>query len=206
MKKALVLFALFAVIGIANANMLTNGDFSLGYEKPLPEAPGNTLGATGWTNWNSAPGGWNNREINASGLTPNNFHIAIGNGGGYGAGTYQDIAATAGTTYQLSADSELDKWWKNSGYLKLEFYDAGAVMVGFAESPHWTQPGYDTGLPWANYSITGVAPVGTVTVRASLATWGEGGTARFDNAVLVPEPATMIMLGLGSLFLARRKK
>jgi hypothetical protein len=182
------------------ANLLINGDFALGSNGTT--APDNV--ALGWSTWNSS-GGWNNRET-AQNPVPGDYLFAIGAGGGYGAGVYQDVAATVGTNYTLTADSALDNWWMNHGYLKLEFWDAGNVnMVGFAESAHWGQPGYDLGLPWANYSISGVAPAGTVTVRAALASWGEGGTARFDNAVLTPEPATLAILGLGGLLLRRRK-
>jgi hypothetical protein len=181
------------------ANLLVNGDFELG--------SGNV--ATSWSGFNSSAGGWNNRET-ANNPIPGNYLMAIGAAEGYGAGEYQDVAGIAGVTYTLSADASLDAWWKNAGYLKIEFYDAGGTdpvnMVGFAElSPHFAQPGYDTGLPWANYNISGLAPAGTVTVRAMLGTWGEGGTARFDNAVLTPEPATLAILGLGGLLLRRRK-
>jgi hypothetical protein len=203
MKKVLLILALLAVSGIASANLLSNGDFALGSNGTTD--PDNV--ALAWSQYNSS-GGWNNRETNGNPV-PGDYLMAIGAAGGYGAFAWQDVAGTAGATYQLTADSALDAWWKNAGYLKLEFYDAGGTdpvnMIGSAESAHWQQPGYDTGLPWANYSISGVAPVGTATVRAMLGTWGEGGTARFDNAVLVPEPATMLLLGLGGLLLRRSK-
>jgi hypothetical protein len=207
MKKNgfVVMMLLLLVFGVsAQANMLTNGDFALGSDGTT--APNNA--ALAWSQYNSS-GGWNNRETSGNPV-PGDYLMAIGAAGGYGAFAWQDVAGTAGTTYKLSADSSLDNWWKNAGYLKIEFYDAGGTnpvnLVGFAESAHWAQAGYDTGLPWANYSITGTAPAGTATVRAMLGTWGEGGTARFDNAVLIPEPATMILLGLGSLAMLRRKK
>jgi len=201
MKKVLILLALFAAAGIASAaNLLTNGDFALGSDGTT--APNNA--ALAWSQYNSSSSGWNNRETSGNPV-PGDYLIAIGNAGGYGAFAWQDVAGTAGGTYTLSADAALDNWWKNAGYLKLEFYDAGSTMIGFAESAHFAQSGYDTGLPWAHYSITGTAPAGTVTVRSMLGTWGEGGTARFDNAVLVPEPVTMIMLGLGALLIRRKK-
>ncbi len=189
MKKVLLILALLAVSGIASANLLSNGDFALGSNGTTD--PDNV--ALAWSQYNSS-GGWNNRETNGNPV-PGDYLMAIGAAGGYGAFAWQDVAGTAGATYQLTADSALDAWWKNAGYLKLEFYDAGGTdpvnMIGSAESAHWQH--------------SGVAPVGTATVRAMLGTWGEGGTARFDNAVLVPEPATMLLLGLGGLLLRRSK-
>jgi hypothetical protein len=195
MKKVLVLSALLAMIGIANANLLVNGDFELGSNGTT--AP--DTAALGWSQYNSS-GGWNNRETTGNPV-PDNYLIAIGAAGGYGAFAWQDVAvADDGSTYQLFAEASLDAWWLNNLYLKIEFYDAGlANMIGFSESAHYGQPGYDTGLPWANYSVSGVAPAGTAVVRVMLGTWGEGGTARFDNVVreVVPEPATLALLGLG---------
>ncbi|MCE5185579.1 MAG: PEP-CTERM sorting domain-containing protein [Planctomycetaceae bacterium] len=204
MKKVLMFAALLAVAGIASANMLTNGDFALGSGGTTD--PDNA--ALAWSQYNSS-GGWNNRET-AGNPVAGDYLIAIGAAGGYGAFAWQDVAvADNGATYTLSADASLDKWWLNSGYLKIEFYDAGGTdpinMIGSAESAHFSQPGYDQGLPWANYSITGTAPAGTALVRVMLGTWGEGGTARFDNAVLVPEPITLVLLGLGGLALRLRK-
>lgn len=185
MRRGLVVYGLTAllVLGLsAQANLLSNGDFELGSNGTT--APDTV--ALNWNQYNSA-GGWNNRETTGNPV-PNNFLIAIGANGGYGAFTYQDVSGSAGNTYILTADASLDVWWLNNLYLKIEFYDAGGTapenLVGFSESDHYGQPGYDTGLPWANYRVEGVAPAGTAVVRAVLGTYGEGGTARFDNAVL----------------------
>lgn len=206
MKRVLLLLAICAMTGMASANLLSNGDFELGSNGTTDP---DTV-AMDWSQFNSS-GGWNNRETTGNPV-PDNYLIAIGAAGGYGAYAWQDVAvADDGATYKLSADASLDAWWLNHGYLKIEFYDAGGMdpvnMIGFAESAHFGQPDYDTGLAWANYSISGTAPAGTAVVRAMLGTWGEGGTARFDNAVLevVPEPATLALLGLGALVLRRRK-
>lgn len=198
---ALALTGVFALTGVASADLLTNGDFSLddGVD------PANALD---WVETTS--GGWMNREQSATWPDPADFHYALGNAGGYGATVHQDVTvADDGSSYGLSADSMLDAWWLNSGYLKLEFYDAGAVtMLGEVESTHWTQSDYDTGVPMMNYQISGQAPAGTEIVRAVLGTWGEGGTARFDNAVLevVPEPATLSLFGVAGLALWIRRK
>ncbi len=201
-KVALVAFVVCMVAGFAQANLIINGDFSLddGIDPTV---------ALGWNVFHS--GGWANRETSGSFPDPNDYHMAIGNAGGYGAFIWQDVAvADDGSTYTLSADAMLDPWWLNSLYIKLEFYDAGENLLGELESPHFSQPDYDVGLPLANYSVSGVAPAGTEIVRSMLGTYGEGGTARFDNAVLVPEPGSVGLLLLGSAVLvghrARRRR
>ncbi len=199
------LAAAFAMTGIASANLLSNGDFELGENDPVDPTQPNDLNPVDWTEDHS--GGWSNREIN--GAMPDGYSYALGNAGGYGAEASQDVAvADDGSWYKLSVDSALDAWWMNSGYLKLEFYDAGATLLKEEESAHWTQPGYDTGLPNTNYDLFSAAPAGTAYVTAILGSWGEGGTARFDNAVLevVPEPATLGLLGLSGLVLYVRRR
>lgn len=207
MKTAAVLLTFIVMVGIGNANILTNGDFALGSDGTT--APDNA--ALGWFQYNSSASGWNNRET-AKNPIPDDYLMAIGASNGYGAFAWQDVAvADDGATYRLSVDASLDDWWLNSLYIKIEFYDAGGTdpvnLIGYVESDHFGQPGYDQGLPWSNYSVTGTAPAGTALVRVMLGTYGEGGTARFDNAVLevVPEPVTFALLGLGGLFLRRRR-
>jgi hypothetical protein len=181
-KKLMILLAVLVVTCIASADLLSNGDFALGSNGTTDP---DTV-ALDWVVWNSS-GGWNNRETGGNPVA-DDYLIACGASGGYGAGTYQDVAGKAGTSYIFSADAALDAWWLNSGYLKFEFYNADGTapedLVGEFESPHFSQPDYDQGLEWANYSIEAVAPAGTATVRVILGTYGEGGTARFDNAVL----------------------
>jgi hypothetical protein len=200
------LAAVFAMSGIASATLLTNGDFS-------QDDGVSSMNALGWDEYNSQSGGggWVNRETNANGPygDTNNFHYAMGMWAGYGATVSQDVAIPDdGMGYELTADNSLDAWWMNSAYLRLEFY-GGGTLLNVNESAHWSQPNYDVGTAWANYSLKGTAPAGSDTVRVILGSYGEGGTARFDNAVLVaiPEPATIGLLGLagGGLVLFRRR-
>jgi hypothetical protein len=183
--------ALFAMTGIASAqsNLVFNGDFSL--------EGTNSQHALGWTEYNSAgiPTGWVNRETNADWVDSLDFHYAMGFYGGYGAYVYQDVSITATNVaqdYVMSCEASLDAWWMNSFYFKLEFYDSAVDtngvptnMIAEAESTHVTQPDYDIGVAHASYTLQGQAPAGTAFIRVLLGSYGEGGTARFDDAALV---------------------
>lgn len=117
-KKLPVLFAVIAVSGIAQANLLSNGDFTL--------EGGDPLNAAGWTEYNN--GGWVNRELNPNGTygDPNNFHYAIGNAGAIDNGVFQNVVVPDdGATYIMTVDAAMDDWWSPTGFLKIEFLDGG---------------------------------------------------------------------------------
>jgi len=202
MKKLLITLVVLTFGGVAQANLLYNGDFTI--------EGTDALNADGWSEWNSS--GWTNREIAANGTygDPNNLHYAIGANGAINDGIWQNVTVPDnGATYELSADIAMDNWWKPDGYVKLEFYDVTDTQIGFDETWLYAN-GYDGDVnqPWQPISISAAAPAGTVTVRAVLAGWtaGDGGTIRFDNAVLTPEPASLVLFAGGALLLAGRRR
>ncbi len=207
MKKVVLLLALLAMTGIAGANMLANGDFE------TPQADG--WAGTGWTNW-AWNTGWSEHVIKPAVPNGGNGTYLLNCGSNWydgGGGAFQTVAAVAGVEYTLTVDSGADAWWLPTGRMSMIWLDSlGAEISNVVRNtvdPAVYGQNFDIPHPMANYILVGTAPVGTASVKVEFSSGmpgGIGGSITFDNAVLVPEPATMILLGLGSLFMARRKK
>jgi len=200
MKKVLLLMALFAVTGIASANLLSNGDF----EDPATGDP-----ATDWIAW-SWGNGWANTEQAAWGS--GSWHIAVGAAGGGGGGYYQIVPATEGIEYTLTVDSGADAWWLPTGTMIMFFLDdteaeLGQVSRNTVDPAVYGEDQFDIPHPWETYSLSGLTPAGTTQIKVELTANNATGSVGFDNAVLevIPEPAMLTLLGLGGLLLRRRK-
>jgi hypothetical protein len=119
---------------------------------------------------------------------------------------YQSVVVPDdGAMYQLTVDLAMDDWWKPDAFLKIEFKDSLDSIISFEQTAILAN-GYDAavGQPWANRSVIGTAPAGTASITVVLGATGEGGTTRWDNAVLatvVPEPGVAGLLALGSVLL-----
>ena len=173
----LISAVLFLFADVANAELLFNGDFS--------------AGSSGWSHWS----GDVRSEFDGSGQLATKAWAA---GGIWSAGgAFQDIPGTAGQEYTLSADIAIDPTEPlpvngGSAITKLEFYDAGGVLIN---GPHGTDisvivnDGATTPTgEWIQVSGSVTAPAGTVTVRAvvmALDTGGGVAVAWFDNVSLV---------------------
>jgi len=124
----------------------------------------------------------------------------------------QNVALTveADTEYTLTANA-LYVSWTGSGpsYVKLHIgWDGGEVVT----DPVVDQTQIVDTMVWQEYSLTldtalypdAVGQTG-LTVMAEVTTDSNRGLA-FDNMSLTPEPATMMLLGLGGLLLRRRRR
>jgi hypothetical protein len=222
----IALSAIFAMTGIASANLLINGDFESSIAlTDTNGAPTGLFESADWEQW-----GWNNGVSYITVDTWKDWSFVSPTNGGNGTkllntgnawydgggGAFQTVAATAGQEYQLTVDSGAVDWWLPTGQMELIWLDSTNGLIG-ANSRYTVDPAvygdnYDIAHPMENYSLTAVAPVGAEFVKVEFSSrmpGGIGGSITFDNANLevVPEPATLGLLGLagGALLIIRRR-
>jgi hypothetical protein len=183
----------------ANANMLANGNFN---------DPASGAWPTSWQGWNWG-GGWSNHENVPSVTYDGSYYVVAGAAGSGGGGFFQTIPGTAGTEYTLSVLSGADAWWLPTGTMAMIWLNGSGTEIGNATwntvDPAVYGQNYDIPHPWASYSHSATAPVGTTQIKVEFAANNATGSVWFENAVLTPEPATLTILGLGGLLLRRRK-
>lgn len=213
MKNVLVMMAVLAVAGFANANLLTNAGFETG-------------DTTGWSSaLSGAPAG-----VVSSPTNSGSFSLEIGS---TGAGQwsspnfFQSFAAAPGQEFNMNGyilqTVNADPSW---GTIKIEFKDIsganltpegvtigaidglGQPYVGAVGQPQVGNGANDVNA-WVFSEVQCFAPAGTVAVNFYLLNVnGADNTYYFDDisATLVPEPATLALLGLGGLLLRRKQR
>jgi hypothetical protein len=209
------LAAVFVMAGTASAqNLLSNGDFEL--SSPILDTNGVATGFYESEFWDTATTGTAWAEIanktELQGNTYGTLHANIGSGWYEGTSEmWQTVSGvSAGDWYKLSVDSGADAWWLPTGQMSLIWLDGSDVVIGSASmntvDPAVYGENYDIPHPMQKYSLYSQAPVGAVSVQVEFASAmdpGVGGSITFDNAYLeiVPEPATLGLLGLSGLAL-----
>jgi hypothetical protein len=129
---------------------------------------------------------------------------------------YQDVPGTPGETYVLTGWAGGEANFLGLAEFAVEFLDAGGVVIG-GQTLDLITAGLlvDNGeaFDYKQYSVTAIAPAGTVSVRARASMLdaignpaGGGQAFVVDDFVLVPEPSSALLLALfGVAALARRR-
>lgn len=195
MKKKIIvmLLALSLISGVSMANLLSNGNFN---------SPNSDAAPDSWNIWTWG-GGWANHQ-NTNIPFDGSYFMAVGGMSSAGAGLYQIVPATAGAEYTLTVDAGAQAWWKPYGEMKMFFLDASQNQLTSYSAVTADPPGYDILVPWHNVSLVATAPAGTAFIKVELADVNGQGTVWFDNAVLIPEPISLVVLGLGGLLLRKK--
>lgn len=168
------------------ANLLTNGDF-------------NTGDLSGW--WTYVPDTANQsitiETVYTYDGTPNAKLWSATDGAWQEMG--QSFAVAAETEYLLSLVYNATDW-ANAG-INLKYWDAdwnylSYEWIGLLNPPNSGE--------WTSFAQSFTTPAGAAyaEVKFSMGGWG---LLYVDNVSVVPEPASLLMLGLGGLALRRRR-
>jgi len=193
MKKLLVLLVVLAMAGSAEAVLIQDGDF---------ETPGNIQGLSVLTEWSAG----DSSSDGAYGMTSGRTYFVLGEGPLH-PGVFSapwPLGLGGGDTVTISVDM-----------IGLTIVEGGRPGL---KLEYWTDTSYlgnggekridDITADWETYSWEATIKPGSTHYKVVLlGDWitPGGGLTGYDNVTMVPEPATLALLGLGGLLLRRRK-
>ena len=221
MKKFIVLMAIVAMVGLAQAELFDNGDFEAG-----PWSGGGSGSGGGGTPWGWQPfppiyqqdsggsdgGDWMQLDQSAAPWTGTWNWAWSGVWSNKVAAVSGDVLTVSGMAKYIAGDNTLRAFvsYEDAGGSRVDYDGDGDVDNDDRYMPTWS-----TGTSWAAFSDTFTvplldgmnnpfaSPIAQLDVTFSVET--APGAVGIDQVSLVPEPMTIGLLGLGALFLRRRK-
>ena len=212
-----------AALALTSTTVQANLLFDPGFES-APDQPNPILLPGG------ANGGWsatfNGASFSAaaaeSGLVGLSCTEAPGSAWNF-EGTYQVVGTvTAGQQYSFTMDAMSPTGFSSTygaAFLQITYFNAAGTDLGTVETggSGANAVHFSPTANWATYSVSATAPAGAVYVAPYAAMMENGSqttteSVYFDNgtlALVVPEPATITLLGMGlafPLYLIRRRK
>lgn len=185
--------------------------------------PGFENGITGWSTFNNAfvlGTGTGNTGPLASGSPHGGLNVLQLYGPFFSSwdasGATQDIATTPGTAWTLSgygmnpSGDKLQVGGLSFGILQIQWINGANAVIGAIDSTTQINQGTATDV-WQSLSAAGVAPAGTVAIRLTAlhvnSPANESGSVYFDDIKAIPEPSSIILVGMGLLgLLAVRRR
>ena len=216
-RKLIILVCTLCLVGIVTpakaVGLLTNGDFEA-VPAEYWDAENGWNEPSSWWVWEASPAAESVSVLpgGVGGLQYANVYTGDGSSLQLG----QDISFSAGSPVAVSLMYDLPaNNWAGAG-ITIHYKDAGWNVLDWGWATLYGGDG--TGTDWVPYNSasdmfkTGnwtAAPVGTAYLTIKIEQWGwqeTGSGSGYDNVVVTPEPATMLLLGLGGLVLRRRKR
>jgi choice-of-anchor C domain-containing protein len=209
-KTAIVIFVavtlIFGLLTNANANLIVNGSFEQGTDPGVwAQLPNGSTDIVGWvvgpdaidykgTYWVASDGG---RSLD------------LDNSPGFG-GIMQTFATTPGETYEVTFDFAGNPYPDLDPPIKYMGVSAAGQSAGF----FFDVTGHDTtNMGWETHTWQFTATGSSTTLAFySLDSFGTEHSGIFGPALdnvsvlIIPEPATLSLLGLGSLVLLRKRR
>lgn len=224
MKKLLVLMLVLALAGIASAEIFVNGDFEAGAWSGGGSGSGGGPGGWGWqafppiyqTSGGSDGGAWMQLDQSAAPYTGtwNWAWSGVWNSLPNATATDGQSFTVSGMAKHLAGDTTLRGFisFENAGGLRVDYNGDGISMVlGNGNNNQYNldryMPTWTAGGSWGAFSDTFVVPsaLGIASFGVTFSVEAAPGAVGIDQVSLVPEPISIALLGLGGLFIRRRK-